>query len=199
MFIPKEYEITDHAVVTAFIRRYNFGIIVTANDDVPIATHLPFHISEQDGKMVLSAHFARANTQWKGIEDKQVLVIFSQPHAYISPSLYDKEQNVPTWNYVAIHVYGKATIITDTEKGFGMLEQMMQQSEPAYMEQWQRLDEAYKTRLYKGIVLVEIEVDAVKAAGKLSQDKTTAEQQRIADTLYKSGDTAERDVAAYMK
>ncbi|MES2212441.1 MAG: FMN-binding negative transcriptional regulator [Pseudomonadota bacterium] len=199
MFIPKEFEITDRAEVLAFIRRYNFGVIVSQADGAPVATHLPFHVMERDGEIVLTAHFARANAQWKGIEEQLVMVIFSQPHAYISPSHYDKEQSVPTWNYVAVHAYGRCEVITDTTKGLGILEQMIQQSEPGYMAQWERLDEKYKLGMYKGIVPVEITVTATKAAGKLSQNKTEAERQRIIDTLGASDDSAERDVAEYMK
>lgn len=199
MFIPHEYRLTDRAEILAFMRRYNFAAIVSQADGVPLATHLPFHIMEQDGDIVLTAHFARANKQWQHIEEQTVLVIFSQPHAYISPVHYDKEQNVPTWNYMAIHAYGKCVVIDDMAKGIEILEQMILQSEPAYKAQWDRLDDKYKMGLYKGIVPVEITIDSVQAAGKLSQNKTAAEKERIINALSQSSDSAERDIAAYMK
>ncbi|MCF8450230.1 MAG: FMN-binding negative transcriptional regulator [Taibaiella sp.] len=198
MFIPKEFEITDKAEMIAFISRYNFGVIVSQKAGVPQATHLPFHVLEREGKVILTAHFAKANEQWKGIEEQEVLVIFSQPHAYISPSHYNKLQNVPTWNYMAVHVYGSCSLIHNTAKGFEILEQMMLQSEPSYMEQWKSLDEQYKTALYNGIVPFELTIHKITAAGKLSQNKTDAEKQRIIKALAASVDSAEKDIAEYM-
>ncbi len=198
MFIPKEFEITDKAEMITFIRRYNFGVIVSQKAGVPQATHLPFHVLEHDGNVILTAHFAKANEQWKGIEEQDVLVIFSQPHAYISPSHYDKLQNVPTWNYMAVHIHGRCNLIHDTEKGFEILEQMIIQSEAGYMDQWKNLDEKYKKGLYNGIVPFELVIHKIKAAGKLSQNKTEAEKQRIIATLAASKDSAEKDLAEYM-
>ncbi len=199
MFVPKEFEITDRGEIVAFMKRYNFGVIVSHVGGAPLATHLPFHILERDGQIVLTAHFAKANSQWKGIEEQEILVIFSQPHAYISPKHYDKEQSVPTWNYVAVHAYGKCTLVQDTDKGLEILEQMIMQSEPEYREQWEGLDKVYKMNMYKGIVPFEVAIKNVKAAGKLSQNKTAEEQQRIIGTLSVSEDSGERDVAGYMR
>ena len=89
------------------MQAYNFAIVVSVKEDIPIATHLPFVIEERENEIVLISHMSKANEQWKTISDKDVLVIFSEPHAYISPSLYEQQQNVPTWNYVAVHAYGK--------------------------------------------------------------------------------------------
>lgn len=199
MFVPKEFELTDRAEILAFMRRYNFAAIVSQADGAPVATHLPFHIMERDGSVVLTAHFARANKQWRNIEGQTVLLIFSQPHAYISPTHYDKEQSVPTWNYVAVHAYGRCSVIQDTAKGLEILEQMILQSEPSYMAQWRRLDEKYRMGMYKGIVPVEVTIDRVEAAGKLSQNKTAAEKDRIINTLSHSEDSTEQDIATYME
>lgn len=198
MFIPKEYELTDKAEILAFMRRYNFAAIISFANGTPIATHLPFHIMERDGKVVLTAHFAKANKQWRNIEDQTVMVIFSQPHAYISPKHYHKEQSVPTWNYVAVHSYGQCEVIRDTAKGLEILGQMILQSELEYKVQWERLDEKYKMGLYNGIVPVEITIERVEAAGKLSQDKTSEQRARVIDALQQSEDNAEKDIAEYM-
>jgi transcriptional regulator len=178
MYIPREYREQDQGTIVAFMKRYNFAIVVTDNDGVPVATHLPFHVHEQDGNIVLSAHFARANPQWKSIASKEVLVIFSQPHAYISPTHYDREQSVPTWNYMAVHAYGKCRVIEDPAGGMKVLEDMILQSEPGYKDKWDNLSTDYKSALYKGIV---------------------PERSRIADTLANHEDTAARNVAEYMQ
>jgi len=199
MFIPKEFEFKDREEIIAFIRRYSFGVIVTTVDDVPVATHLPFHILIRDEKIVLTAHMAKANRQWKGIEEKPVLVIFSQPHAYISPTHYENPQSVPTWNYIAVHTTGKCTLVSDADKGMEILEQMILQSEPDYKQQWDGLSQEYRVNMYQGIVPFEIEVTDIKAAAKLSQNKTESERQQIITTLAQSKESTENDIADFMK
>lgn len=198
MYIPDAFGMTDREEMLSFIRQYHFGLIVSVAEGKPVATHLPFALEERDGKWWLTAHFARANEQWQGIEAGAVLVVFSEPHAYISPALYSHKRNVPTWNYVAVHVYGQCRVVTDKQEGIAVLERMMQQSEPAYMQQWQELDAQYKDALYSEIVPIEIAVEEMKATAKLSQNKTREERQRIADALAAGGDGAAQGVAAYM-
>jgi transcriptional regulator len=101
MYIPPHFRQHDPEAAIAFMKRHPFAVIVSNGAEAPLATHLPFHTSEENGSIVLTAHFAKANPQWKTLSD--VLVIFSGPHAYISPSNYEKEENVPTWNYIAVH------------------------------------------------------------------------------------------------
>src|SRR4051812_4311368 len=85
MYIPKINSFTDRPGVVRFMKQFGFATIITAKDNLPVATHLPFVVSEHDGNLILSAHFAKANDHWTQIEDTPVLVIFSEPHAYISP------------------------------------------------------------------------------------------------------------------
>jgi transcriptional regulator len=87
------------------MKRYSFATIITAKNSFPIGTHLPFVVTTINDSLVLTSHFARANEHWQEIENSKVLVIFSEPHAYISAKNYDKKLNVPTWNYISIHAY----------------------------------------------------------------------------------------------
>lgn len=105
MYIPNHYAIPHQAESIAFMKQYSFATLVTVKEGFPTATHLPFTISQKEEKILLRSHFAKANFQWKEIEESSCLVIFSQPNAYISPKYYEKELNVPTWNYVAVHAY----------------------------------------------------------------------------------------------
>src|ERR1035441_6463095 len=105
MYIPSSNLMSDKAEIIEFMKRYSFATIITSKNDNPIATHLPFTITLIEDKVILTSHFANDNEQWKDIEECNILVIFSEPHAYISPSNYDKEQNVPTWNYLTVHCY----------------------------------------------------------------------------------------------
>src|SRR5262245_25072902 len=103
MYIPKSFAETDGATLYPFIRDNNFAALVTEHEGQLIASHLPFLIDSERG--VLRAHLARANDQWQAFDGREALVIFQGPHAYVSPSWYEVQPSVPTWNYTAVHVY----------------------------------------------------------------------------------------------
>jgi transcriptional regulator len=189
----------DKTKIIDFMKRFSFATIITSKNDFPIATHLPFVIKEENDKLFLFSHVAKQNEQWKHIEDSKVLVIFSEPHAYISPTNYEKDVNVPTWNYISVHAYGKGQLITRQEDVISLLESTIDNYEASYREQWNRLPEKYRSGQMMGIVGFKIEVTAIEAKEKLSQNKTLTEQQKIIDTLSVSKDTNERITAEYMK
>ena len=199
MYIPKLNSMEDVAEAVAFMQQYSFATIVTAKDNLPVATHLPFVIIQRNNTVFLRSHFARANEQWMQLDSQSVLVIFIEPHAYISPVHYEKELNVPTWNYVAVHAYGRATLLDDTAQAYELLEATINTYDPAYQAQWNNLPQDFKQKMIKGIVAFEIEVTDLQGKKKLSQNKTAIEQQRIIDHLSASNNTQEQDIAAYMK
>ncbi len=199
MYIPKNFLTTDKEEIIAFMKQYSFATIITAKDNFPTATHLPFLVSAKGDTIMLTSHFAKANDQWMQIGENLVLVIFNEPHAYISPKHYDKELNVPTWNYFSVHAYGKGQLITDTDKIFEVLEATIENYEIDYKQQWNHLPEDYKLKMVKGIVAFEVIITDLQAKKKLSQNKTTAEQMRIIETLCDSDHNNERDIAKYMK
>jgi transcriptional regulator len=196
MYIPKHFLQTDRAVAIAFMRRYPFAAIVSVVDGMPVATHLPFHIIEEGDQVLLTAHFAKANPQWKGL--KEAMVIFSGPHAYISPEHYKQFDSVPTWNYIAVHAWGTVEIVDDRARGRMILEDLIRQSDAAYLSQWAQVSEDYKQKLYKGIVPFSLNVTRLEAKEKLSQNKTIGEQQRIAAALAESSDGAVTEIAGCM-
>ncbi|RYE05288.1 MAG: FMN-binding negative transcriptional regulator, partial [Rickettsiaceae bacterium] len=163
MYIPKINLVTDKDEIIAFIKKFSFATIVTSKDNIPIATHLPFLVSSHNDTIILTSHFAKANEQWKDIESNTILVIFSEPHAYISPKNYDKELNVPTWNYISIHAYGRGKLITETESTFKVLENTIDYYEASYKQQWERFPDEYKFKLANGIVAFEIVVEDLQA------------------------------------
>lgn len=190
---------TDKAEIVEFMKRFSFATIITAKDNYPIATHLPFLVTRTDDHIILTSHFAKANEQWKDIENNNVLVIFSEPHAYISPQNYDKELEVPTWNYISVHSYGKAAVVTEQERVINILEKTIDNYDLSYRQQWNKLPNDYKSGMTKGIVAFEILVADIQAKKKLSQNKTDNEQRKIIDTLSNSCDTNEKLIADYMK
>src|SRR4051812_44591906 len=196
MYIPKHYLMAHEAEAVSFMKRYSFATIITAKDNHPTATHLPFIVTTRADTIILTSHFAKANKHWNDIEQNEVLVIFSEPHAYISPKHYEKELNVPTWNYISIHAYGKGKLIVDLEQTFKVLEATIENYETEYKQQWNKLPEDYKVKMAKGIVAFEIEVIELQGKKKLSQNKTGAGQQRIIETFSRSANTNEKDIAA---
>ncbi|MBS1531062.1 MAG: FMN-binding negative transcriptional regulator [Bacteroidetes bacterium] len=199
MYVPSFNSFTDRQEIIAFMQRYSFATIVTMIDDKPVATHLPFLVKEENDKLFLYSHFAKANPQAKEIFDKQSLVIFTEPHAYISPSNYETEKVVPTWNYIAVHAYGKARILESAAEKAELLKHTIETFEAAYFQQWQGLPDEYKDRMMNGIVAFEIEVTDLQAKKKLSQNRTDKEIDNIIHSLEKSDDTNVRDIAEYMK
>jgi transcriptional regulator len=199
MYIPKMNLMADKNEMLSFMKRFSFATLVNHNIDKPVATHLPFLISEIGEEIELTAHFAKANTHWKLVENDLSLVIFSEPHAYISPKNYEKTINVPTWNYVAVHAYGKATIITDTDSLVGILENSIEMFDPAYRDQWDQLPEDYKRGMLQGIVGFKIRVTDIQGKKKLSQNKTPNEQKNIIASLQNSRNTNESMIAEYMQ
>ncbi|MGN6637265.1 MAG: FMN-binding negative transcriptional regulator [Mucilaginibacter sp.] len=199
MYIPSFNNFSNGQEIIAFMQRYSFATIVITIDDKPEATHLPFLVKEENGKVILQSHFAKANPQSKQLLDKTSLVIFTEPHAYISPSNYEKETNVPTWNYIAVHAYGQAKLLESIEEKTELLKHTIETFEAGYFQQWQNLPEDYKSKMMNGIAAFEIEVTDLQAKKKLSQNRTDKEQENIIHSFENSQDTNEREIAKYMK
>ncbi|MDB5117876.1 MAG: transcriptional regulator [Mucilaginibacter sp.] len=198
MYIPKQFLITDQQEAVSFMQRYSFATIVTVNNGIPTAAHLPFVVIQKDDKIILTSHFAKANPQSAEILNGKPLVIFAEPHAYISPKHYEQEISVPTWNYIAVHAYGIATLIESPEKKAELLERTIQFYEADYMKQWNSLPQDYKLNMMKGIVGFEIIVDDLQAKKKLSQNKTQKERENIIAELKSKPNSTEAEIASYM-
>lgn len=199
MYVPKNYTFNDRGEMITFMKRYSFATIITNIDHKPVATQLPFVVEATGDRLFLSSHFAIANKQAGYIEQQLSLIIFSEPHAYISPVHYDKKESVPTWDYISIHAYGAARIVMEEERKMKLLEQMIGFYEPRYRQQWEELPNKFKYGMLKGIVAFEIEVQELQGQKKLSQNKTVAERRRIVEQLQQSEQGVERDIAAYIK
>lgn len=199
MYIPNSFQFKEHAEKIAFIKKYSFATIVTDKDGIPIATQLPFFIDDSSDKLLLTSHFSIANEQAKYIEENTSLVIFAEPHAYISPRHYDKHESVPTWDYIVVHAYGKAKIVEQEASRMKVLEQMICFYEEDYLQQWKSLPDKFKRGMIKGIVAFQLEVTDLQGQSKLSQNKTDAERERIVKHLETSKNSVEKDIASYIK
>jgi len=200
VYIPEFNRQEDRAATVAFMRANPFAILVSNADGIPFATHLPLLIDEVGDQIIVQGHMARANTHWKSMKEyEESLVIFHGPHAYISPSLYESRESVPTWNYAAVHVYGEPTLFSDEEGLRATLHHMIDTFESSYMAQWSELSEQYQSRMMKHIVGFEIKVKRLEAKFKLSQNRTKGEQARVIQCLNQSEDSNVSGVAELMQ
>jgi transcriptional regulator len=200
MYTPKHNREDDGAKLYSFMKEYSFATLVTSNDGVPKATHLPFLVETNTDAPRLWAHMAKANDQWRDFSDtRELLVIFQEPHAYVSPQHYEKHLSVPTWNYVAVHAYGHARIMDAPEEKLELLVRMIRHLDEAYLKQWDGLPEQFKKEKLSGIVAFEIDVTRLQGRFKLSQDRTVAEQQNIVKEFRASNDCVISKVGEMMQ
>lgn len=198
MYIPRPFQLTDPNEAMAFIQAYSFGLLTTNGHKFPMATHLPFTVERDGESIILHSHLAALNPQAKKLDESQVLVVFSEPHAYISPTHYNRAQNVPTWNYVAVHCNGTASLAKGDAARIHILEKMIDTYEPRYQEQWKSLPDDYRRGLLSELEAFTISVEHLEACYKLSQDKKHEERERIISHLSQKGDGPAQDLAGYM-
>lgn len=179
-----------------FIEQNSFGVLVSQSGTEPRATHLPLLYDAQ--KNALYAHVAKANPQWQEIDGQAVMAVFSGPHAYISPSWYGIPESVPTWNYVAVHVYGTCHVMHHDGELAAVLERMVTFYDPASPVASES-GEAYFVRMMKAIVGFHIDITRMEGAAKLSQNKPPEVQARVIEQLLESADPAAQAVAKRMQ
>jgi transcriptional regulator len=160
---------------------------------------MPLTLSNDDESLWLRGHFAKANPQWQALEAGETLAIFTGPHGYVSAEHYDRFESVPTWNYLAVHAYGRARVVADDAALEALLMELVGEHEIGYADRWQRLSERYRDGMKSGIVGFELRVERLEGASKLSQNKSEAERERIAHALIASGDPAARATGAAMQ
>ena len=192
MYIPKHFREDDLNTLHHLMRAYSFATLITQHEGVPFATHLPFILDAQRGPYgTLLAHVARANPQWRDFNSEQeVLVIFQGPHAYVSPSWYEVELSVPTWNYAAVHAYGIPRLIEDGEELYQLLKVLIETHESQFENPWPfQLPDDYLQKMMRGIVAFEIEITRLEGKFKMSQNRTASERENVIAALNESSDT----------
>lgn len=200
MYVPKYYKVSDLEEIKEFIQHNSFATIVSIRKGKPIAAHIPVLLKKIEDDYYLTGHLAYGNPLWKTFEEVQdILVIFNGPHAYISSSWYEHE-NVPTWNYQAVHVYGKASLIEgmDLEQDLtSLLEKYESFRENPVL--WDKLSPELLQQEMKGIKGFKIKVEEVQAAYKLSQNRNASDYANIIKELYKEENPHADALAEAMK
>ena len=153
------------------MRANGFPILVTGTGGVLHASHLPVTVHEQGEQIVIDMHMAKNNPQWKEFFDDEAMVLFTGPHAYVSPRLYEEEERVPTWNYAAVHAYGIAKIISDKKEKLESQRRLIESLDPQWLPKFDTLRQEYVDMMLDGIVNFSIAVARIETRWKLSQNR----------------------------
>jgi transcriptional regulator len=203
VYLPPVFAEARSDVLIAHVERYDFGLLVSQGETGPTASHVPFLVERRDGALLLQAHLARPNPQLAELDQAgEALAIFQGPHAYVSPSWYTVSPAVPTWNYAAVHAYGKVRTIADPEwlrEFVRRLSDRHEAREPSPPWKMDGLPEPYVASMLRGIIGVEIEVSRLEGKFKLSQNRPAADRPHIIAALDRREDAESRELAALMR
>ncbi len=207
MYVPATFVPVDPAALRVLMADYGFATLVSSGADGLAATHVPvMHDPEPGPNGRLIAHLARANPHGAALDGADVLAIFLGPHGYVSPSWYATHPAVPTWNYAAVHIYGRARLVTDAERLRDIVTRLVDKYEGGRTPESGRpgpwsmagLSERYLRGMINGIVGIEIDIARIEGKHKLSQNRDAEDRRRVIAALGESGDAHDRILADYM-
>lgn len=197
MYTPPYFRVEDKESLYKFIKKYSFATLFSQTNGHPIATHLPILLNENGN--FLYSHMSKVNSQWEEVQG-DVLVVFHGPHTYISPSWYETDDSVPTWNYVAVHVYGEFEIIHDEGELLNTLEDSVEYYESRFPKPWSldKADPDYISKLSKAIVGFKVKIKSIDGKWKLSQNHSEERQRSVIRALESFSDDNSREIAELM-
>jgi transcriptional regulator len=202
MYIPPAYHEDRIEVLHSLMRDWSFATLISSGTNGLLATQLPFLLDDNGARGRLVTHIARNNPQWQDLEDgAEALVIFQGPHAFISPSWYDNQRTFPTWNYTAIHAYGRPVLNHDAEMLRALLKRVIATYDTPLGGPWRFEDmpeEMIAPRL-KAIVAITIDIDRLEGKLKLNQDKSRSDRDGVISQLDASADPVAKQTAAAMR
>ncbi|PKA24607.1 FMN-binding negative transcriptional regulator [Leptospira meyeri] len=196
MYIPEHFQMETEFIYQS-IEENPFSVLVSESENGMVATHLPLLLSKD--KQTLVGHLAKPNPQKESV-GKEVLCIFSGPHCYISPSWYETERAVPTWNFTAVHVKGILKIVEDSKKiheGLVTLVKRFESKDSKY--QIESVDFNYIEGLKKGIVPFEIQITHIEGKQKLSQNHSVERRNLVISNLDSMSGEKEKAIASLMR
>ena len=198
MYTPKLYREEDREKILEFLKQNKFPALVTYDRERPIATHLPVEVLEnRNGSLTILGHMSRANPQWRSFGEQEVLLIFQGAHTYISPRWYD-HVNVPTWNYMMVHVYGKVRLV-EGEQLYSLLSRLVKNHEEPTAYDLESLPQDFVQKEMNGVVGFAVDVTRVDSGYKLSQNRNDEDHENIIRELKGRGDENSAAVAKSMR
>jgi transcriptional regulator len=194
MYIPAHFAENRLDVLHDLIRRHPLGTFIASTETGLDANHIPFLVSAAPAPYgVLRGHVARANPIWQSLSGSQeVLIVFQGGDAYVSPSVYEAKSKdgkvVPTWNYVAVHAYGKPRVVTDPAWLHQLVSDLTDKHEAERETPWRVSDapSEYVAKLLGAIVGIEIPITRLLGKWKVSQNRAGTDRARVAADLSDS-------------
>jgi len=190
MYTPRHFSMDDLNAQHALIEACDFGVVVGNGPEGLFATHIPLLLARGEGRFgTLYGHVARANPHVSHFGEHEALVVFSGPHAYVSPTWYsDRTTNVPTWNYAAVHCYGVP--MPSSEDQLEHLRHMVQRYEGARANGWSvdELKPEMRESLPRAVTTLRMEITRIEGKAKLSQNKPRVERERVIEGLKAAGE-----------
>ncbi len=203
MYVPPHFRPEQEDELYGVIDCFMFATMISCADLAPPrATMAPFVVREEDGRRRLWGHLARANPQWRDFAaDREVLVLFRGPDAYISPSWYANERSVPTWNYVAVQVCGRPRLLEqDDPRVLWILERTVEQAESRLDAPWQVGQSGdYLRELAPGGCAFEVEVTRIEGSFKLNQNHPRENRLGVIAALEATNATDAHEIARLMR
>ena len=207
MYTPKDFRVEDLAILHADMRQNALATLISITSNGLVATHLPILLDEHRGPNgTILGHVSRANLQWKQSDPTaKALIIFTGPDTYVTPSWYPAKQEtgrvVPTWNYAAIHAYGKLTFFEDPERLRDIVTRLTNQHEAAFPKPWQVTDAPpnYIDSQLKAIVGFELPILRIEGKRKFNQNRSAEDRAGVINGLRALNDPRKTEVADLMQ
>jgi transcriptional regulator len=200
MYLPSQFNLSqDRQIAARILREHPFASLISTDEEgFPFVTHLPLYLEEEGDHWKILGHVAKPNPHWKYLAARpEALVTFMGPQAYMSPTVYPDLVRVPTWNYLAVHLRVKATLINAPEEKDSLLKPLIDDHEPAYKQQWINLGQEYQHKMLAGIVAFELQVTQIQCKVKLNQHRPEAQAKML--KIYSQGNAQEQALAAWMR
>jgi transcriptional regulator len=198
LYVPRAFAVEDVPTLQAFVVAHSFATLISPDANDPAVTHLPLLLDTGGPLGTLTGHFARGNPHCAHLEGAEALAIFHGPHAYVSPSLYATHPSVPTWNFAAVHVRGRARLVHDAPALEAIVRRMVEHYEGARPNPWpMQLPDDYREQMLRGIVGFHIQITSLTGKFKLSQNRPPADRARVREA-FAAGTAEEQAVARIM-
>tara|TARA_R110002072_G_scaffold34359_1_gene102871 strand:+ start:1139 stop:1723 length:585 start_codon:yes stop_codon:yes gene_type:complete len=181
MYIPKHFEIVDEEEAFVFIEANAFGQLISTVSGRLFSSHIPFLLSHDNTRII--GHLAKQNPQHAELDGQEVLITLQGPHDYISPAWY-ADSGVPTWNYQAVHIYGKCQVFEDADRLKEVVDALTHKYEASFQAPWQP---DYKASMLSAIIGVEISINEIQCKYKLSQNRTSQDRRQVMEQLLVLG------------
>ncbi|SDK40635.1 negative transcriptional regulator, PaiB family [Lacicoccus qingdaonensis] len=199
MYIPKHFKVDDLDEIKDFIINNDFGTIITTDNNRPVATHTPMMLNEENGEWTLTGHISKGNGQWQTFDGHEnTLLIFKGPDAYISSTWYEGE-NVPTWNYESVHLYGSCSLLSEDELERDLIN-LLDKYEGHDPEgaTWDNISDDTRKQI-RGIAGFKVKVKEVQAAYKMSQNRNETDYHNVIASLEERNMGDDQEISREMK